>query len=165
MAVSLKKRVKVDLSKPELTQKVRKYTPVHLMDEEETIKQPLTETEVSPPCSSDPVIQADDVTELVRQVKIGSVAGFVGFRFSRGLIIVFGVLGAILAFAFILLFCYFAPRIVSAILFQGSETDGQSFIDAFDNIYKSPFFLFMLLLSVVLFWVRCIKKFLDVGRF
>ena len=29
MAVSLKKSVKVDLSKPELPQKMRAYTPIH----------------------------------------------------------------------------------------------------------------------------------------
>lgn len=38
MAVSLKKSIKVDLSKPELPPKVREYTPVHLMDEEESIQ-------------------------------------------------------------------------------------------------------------------------------
>lgn len=38
MAVSLKKSIKVDLSKPELPPNVREYTPVHLMDEEESIQ-------------------------------------------------------------------------------------------------------------------------------
>lgn len=38
MAVSLKKSIKVDLSKPELPPKVREYTPAHLMDEEESIQ-------------------------------------------------------------------------------------------------------------------------------
>lgn len=40
MAVSLKKREKVDLSKPDTPPKLREYTPVHLLDEEETIQRP-----------------------------------------------------------------------------------------------------------------------------
>ena len=39
MAVSLKKSVKVNLSKPDLPQEMREYTPIHLMDEEETIRE------------------------------------------------------------------------------------------------------------------------------
>lgn len=38
MAVSLKKPDKVDLSKPEISRKLPEYTPIHLIDEEETIK-------------------------------------------------------------------------------------------------------------------------------
>lgn len=38
MAVPLKKPEKVDLSKPELPRKLPEYTPIHLIDEEETIK-------------------------------------------------------------------------------------------------------------------------------
>ena len=38
MAVSLKKPIKVDLSKPVLPRQLPEYTPVHLIDEEETIK-------------------------------------------------------------------------------------------------------------------------------
>lgn len=37
MAVSLKKPVKVDLSKPDLPRKLPEYTPIHLINEEETI--------------------------------------------------------------------------------------------------------------------------------
>lgn len=37
MSVSLKKPEKVDLSKPELPRKLPEYTPIHLIDEEETI--------------------------------------------------------------------------------------------------------------------------------
>ena len=37
MAVSLKKPEKVDLSKPESPRKLPEYTPIHLIDEEETI--------------------------------------------------------------------------------------------------------------------------------
>ena len=44
MAVSLKKSVKVDLSKPELPQKMREYTPIHLMDEEESIQKRVRQT-------------------------------------------------------------------------------------------------------------------------
>lgn len=51
MAVSLKKSVKVDLSKPELPQKVREYTPVHLMDEEESIQERIRQT-MSLPCDN-----------------------------------------------------------------------------------------------------------------
>lgn len=43
MSVSLKKRENVDLSKPELPRKLPEITPVHLIDEEETIvKRPST---------------------------------------------------------------------------------------------------------------------------
>lgn len=38
MSVSLKKPEKADLSKPSATRKLPEYTPVHLIDEEETIK-------------------------------------------------------------------------------------------------------------------------------
>ena len=38
MAVSLKKPEKVDLSKPDIPRKLPEYTPVYLIDEEETIK-------------------------------------------------------------------------------------------------------------------------------
>lgn len=37
MSVSLKKPEKVDLSKPELPRKLPEYTPIHLIDEEETM--------------------------------------------------------------------------------------------------------------------------------
>lgn len=40
MAVSLKKPEKVSLEKSELPPKVREYTPIHLIDEEETIQRP-----------------------------------------------------------------------------------------------------------------------------
>lgn len=40
MAVSLKKPEKVSLEKPELPPKVREFTPVHLIDEDETIQRP-----------------------------------------------------------------------------------------------------------------------------
>ena len=55
MAVSLKKSVKVDLSKPELPQKMREYTPIHLMDEEESIQKRVRQT-MSLPCDN-PKIQ------------------------------------------------------------------------------------------------------------
>lgn len=51
MAVSLKKSVKVDLSKPELPQKMREYTPIHLMDEEESIQKRVRQT-MSLPCDN-----------------------------------------------------------------------------------------------------------------
>ena len=38
MSVSLKKPERADLSKPTATRKLPEYTPVHLIDEEETIK-------------------------------------------------------------------------------------------------------------------------------
>lgn len=38
MAVSLKKPSTVDLSKPDLPRELPSYTPIHLIDEEETIK-------------------------------------------------------------------------------------------------------------------------------
>ena len=163
MAVSLKKRVKVDLSKPELPQKVREYTPVHLMDEEETIKKPLTETEVFPPCSSESVIQADDVTELVRQVNLGRNTGFMGFRFSRGLIIAFSVLGSLGLCLFLVSLLFTLPDLLSAILpYDGEVGDIGSIMR---SVSTHPIVILSVILGCVGFLVRCIKKILDVGRF
>ena len=67
MAVSLKKSVKVDLSKPELPQKMREYTPIHLMDEEETIKKSTTDTDIVSPTSSETESQTDIKGDICRK--------------------------------------------------------------------------------------------------
>lgn len=53
MAVSLKKPEKVDLSKPECPPKMREYTPVHILDEEETIVKRPRQPPVQPQHSND----------------------------------------------------------------------------------------------------------------
>lgn len=163
MAVSLKKRAKVDLSKPELPQKVREYTPVHLMDEEETIKKPVTETETFPTCSSEPVMQADDVTEPVRQVNVEVDTDFVRFRFSRGLIVAFSVLGSLGLCLFLVSLLFTLPDLLSAMLPSDAVVGDIGSI--MRTVSTHPMVILSMVLGCVGLSVRFIRKFLDVGRF
>lgn len=163
MAVSLKKRVKVDLSKSELSQKMREYTPVHLMDEEETIKKSVTETEISAPCSSEPVMQDDDVTETARQVNVEVDTDFVRFKFGRGLIVAFIVLGSLGLCAFLVSLLFTLPDLLSWLLpSDGVYGDIGSIMRA---VSTSPIVILGVVLGCIGLSVRCIRKILDVGRF
>lgn len=89
MAVSLKKSVKVDLSKPELPQEMREYTPIHLMDEEETIKKSTTDTDIVSPTSSETESQTDIKGDICRKHS----------KLGRGLMNAFCILYPLIAIA------------------------------------------------------------------
>lgn len=151
MAVSLEKRIKVDLSKPELPQKMREYTTIHLMDEEETIKEPVTE------------IVSHQSSESVRQVDDEAIPNHTHSESGNKLTIAFYIFGPLVLCAgsfFILRFVL--PNMLDFIgVTDGIEAD---VVLIFRSLSTNPLIILGLIFSCVGATVRGIRKSLDVGK-
>ncbi len=132
MAVSLKKPSKVDLTKPDLPRKLPEFTPIHLIDEEETIKS------LSAPCpSSDPTPDIEIKHDRVFHIAFSAVIGV-------------AVLAILIALVF--LFINNLPNITPSEETAPTLKDLFSEVSAaFDYIINSPVFLLFLLYQLLRF--------------
>ena len=146
MAVSLKKSVKVDLSKPELPQKMREYTPIHLMDEEETIKKTAADTNIVSPPSSETESQTDtEVDTCCKSSKLG-----------RCLMKAFCVLSPLIACAVSIFSLYALPNMLASVC----PTDGLEgeIFSIVKSVFTNPIVALMLIILWLSVFVRNIRK-------
>lgn len=153
MAVSLKKPEKVSLEKTELPPKVRECTPVHLIDEEETMQRPCRPP--NQPQQSDKLKQHckdDDIKSLppaTNDSKTSIIVNLLVFIFT----LLFG-LGAFFVF-----YNYFPSG--------SSEPVTADFFDiigsVFSTIMNNPFCIAFLGLTLVGVFISLLKRILG-GR-
>ena len=153
MAVSLKKPVKVDLSKPDLPPKVREYTSVHILDEEETIHKSSASvsadvSDVIPSRSELP--DSSEVLETVNKHKLKRI--FIAFL---------PVLIGVVLIAFFAVYLRYLPDMLSAIAPDDSdhvESTVSIIYDLWDFISTSPIIVISLLLSAIGLIGRCCRN-------
>lgn len=176
LSVSLKKPPKVDLSKPELPRKLPEYTPVHLIDEEETIKS------IPYPPSVPRVEIKEDSVPPVNDISI-DISGFdlearqYYFRKQRffrilSVAVVVVAVAALIAFAIFLVnnvqIEQTSPSNVSTVseVEQSSPADVSlalelTFLtvsDVLNWFLNSPVFLFVMFISSLLFCIRIVQN-------
>lgn len=142
MAVSLKKSTKVDLSKSELPQKMREYTPVHLMDEDETIKKTVTNTDIISSPSSEPESQSDACCEHS--------------KFRRSLMTAFYVLGPLIMCAGSIFLLYALPNMLASVC-PTDELEGEIF-SIVQSFSANPIFALILIILWSSVFMHGIRK-------
>lgn len=146
MAVSLKKSTKVDLSKSELPQKMREYTPVHLMDEEETIKKSAADADIILP----PISETESQTDTKDDVHCKSS------KLGRSLTKVFYVLSPLIMCAGSIFLLYALPNMLASVC-PTDELEGE-FFSIVRSVFTSPIVSLMLVILWGSVFIRGIRK-------
>lgn len=152
MAVSLKKPVKVDLSKPDLPPRLREYTPVHVLDEEETIHKSSASvsadvSDVIPSRSELP--DSSEVLETVNKHKL-----------KRIVIAFLPILIAVALISFFVVYLRYLPDLLSSLAPDDSdqvESIVSIIYDLLDFIFTNPIIAISLFLSAIGLVHRCIR--------
>ena len=190
MAVSLKKPAKVDLSKTD-PPKIREYTPIHLLDEEETILK----------CSRQPPIQPNQIDDFeqtlekngievtdngdVRSKREDEIKAHYRALFLRS---VFALVMFFIVLLVIFLVARSSPRVVSSSesvsievttssvpcenisddssnVFAGAFKDiGKMFSFTCNFILENPLALLMIFSSGVFFLITLVRRVINIGR-
>lgn len=151
MAVSLNKLEKVDLSKPVLPRKLPEYTPIHLIDEEETIVNRPSRAVRSNVRLQVEKSQSDEIIPDSTPKDVGEIQPHNRKRLIIGIVLAIAV---VLAVSLILLNL---PNDFFQELSKAFE-DSQDIYGIFSFIASNPIFKLLLVISFVGFALHLIHK-------
>lgn len=158
MAVSLKKPSKVDLTKPDLPRKLPECTPIHLIDEEETIKHRSThvenEVQIRLHHSDEEDRKIWDLCfEFLRRNQIKRIIGIV--------ILVVFVLAVLIALVVFLVNNVHVEQSPSSDASAEFKDFFSVVFEAFGYIFNSPVCLFFLGISFIGIFCRLVRSILK----
>ncbi len=161
MSVSLKKSEKVDLSKPVISRKLPECTPVHLIDEEETIKSCSARPNISNVAESETVHSndtrktlSDDASEYEAERRKEKVFHVVAW-FSVGVLVIAVCVAVFLVAVNLPEIVEPSDEVFSLDVFFSTVTS------ALGYLFDSPIVMLLMCISLLSIVVRSLKNFMD----
>ncbi len=178
MSVSLKKSERANLSKPSATRKLPEYTPVHLIDEDETIKnRPARSTapnkrDIQPKVRSCTPVHIRDEQETINPRSVSELRQYENERRKQKKWYVLAWFGAV---ALVILVCVAVFVLVTNLPLKPVETPTEDItadmaaVEYFFSVVTSflgyllgsPIFILLLSLSALGLAVNCIKQIMN----
>lgn len=166
MSVSLKKPERANLSKPSATRKLPEYTPVHLIDEDETIKnRPARSTapnkrDIQPKVRSCTPVHIRDEQETINPRSVSELRQYENERRKQKKWYVLAWFGAV---ALVILVCVAVFVLVANLPLDMAAVEYFfSVVTSFlGYLLGSPIFILLLSLSALGLAVNCIKRIMN----